>query len=244
MPTPRGSAHRRAPRSIVSSITLIGEDERPVGQHGLLDVVGHQLDPRAVLGAQLGHQRLHPQPGEGVEGGEGLVQEEQPRLADQRPSQGHPLGLTSRQGARPGVGVVGQSHIDFVKKHGSPGVAAPTGPARRTLEESASVRVGQASPCARSSSNDGSCLRPYQRSGGWSPDRHPQPPAGADRETPMDTTFEASPSIASTGQDFAELSRQVRDDGLLGRRTRLLLGQDRRVARRARRSGRRRGAAR
>ena len=34
----------------------------------------------------------------------------------------------------------------------------------------------------------------------------------------MDTTFEASPSIASTGQDFAELSRQVRDDGLLGRR--------------------------
>ncbi len=34
----------------------------------------------------------------------------------------------------------------------------------------------------------------------------------------MDTTFEALPPDASTRQDFAELSRQVRDQGLLGRR--------------------------
>ena len=50
-------------------------------------------------------RRLHAQAGQRVEGGEGLVEQQQLRLADQRPRQGHPLGLATRERAGPGVGV-------------------------------------------------------------------------------------------------------------------------------------------
>ena len=61
-----------------------------------------------------------------VQGGQGLVQQQQPRLPDHRPGQRHPLGLAAGQGPGPGPGVAGQA--DPVQP--GPGPAAGLGPAQ------------------------------------------------------------------------------------------------------------------
>ena len=72
----------------------VGQDQHPVGQaHGLVHVVGHQQHRGTVPGAELAHECVHPQPGERVERAEGLVQQQQVGFADERPGQGHSLGL-------------------------------------------------------------------------------------------------------------------------------------------------------
>ena len=91
------------------------QDEDAVGQQdGLLDVVGDQEHPRLVARAEVGHQRLHLEAGEGVEGGERLVEQEELWLSDQGPGQGDALGLAAREGAGPGVGVALQP--DFTER--------------------------------------------------------------------------------------------------------------------------------
>ena len=97
----RSTAHDRG------EIRPSREHEHPVGQqHRLLDVVGDEQHAGPVAGAQVGHQVLHLEAGQGVEGGEGLVEQEELRLAHEGPGQGHPLGLAAREGAGPGVGLV------------------------------------------------------------------------------------------------------------------------------------------
>src|SRR5437660_134550 len=64
---------------------------------GLHRVVGHQ-EPDAVVALELAAQLpAGLQAGAGVEGGEGLVEEQEPRLGGQRPGQRDALGLPARQ---------------------------------------------------------------------------------------------------------------------------------------------------
>jgi hypothetical protein len=53
--------------------------------------------------AELGHQALHPEAGQGVEGGERLVEKQELGFADEGPCQRHSLRLATRKGAGPGV---------------------------------------------------------------------------------------------------------------------------------------------
>ncbi len=66
---------------------------------------------RLVALAQLQQQAVHPQPRERVERAEGLVEQQQPRLADEGPSQRHALGLAAGQRSRPGVGACGDPDL-------------------------------------------------------------------------------------------------------------------------------------
>src|SRR5512132_3013890 len=86
------------------------QDDQPVGQgQGLQGVVGDQ-QPGAVEGGQVAAQvAADLGAGGGVEGGQRLVQQQQPRLADHGPGQGDPLRLAARQGPRPRPGVGGQA---------------------------------------------------------------------------------------------------------------------------------------
>ena len=93
-----------------SEMRAVGEHEHPVGeQDRLVDVVGDQQDRGPVAGAQLLDEGVHPHPGQGVEGAERLVEQQQLGLADQRPGQRRPLGLAARQGLGPVVLVAGQA---------------------------------------------------------------------------------------------------------------------------------------
>ena len=108
----------------------------PVGQqHRFLDVVGDEEHPGPVAGAEVRHQLLHAQAGQSVEGGEGFVEQEQLRLAHQGPGQGHPLGLATRERARPGVGLWGQARLLGGRSRRAPRVAWARGRPRTTLRQ-------------------------------------------------------------------------------------------------------------
>ncbi len=82
------------------------QHEHTVGQqHRLLDVVGDEEDAGPVTGAQVRHEVLHAQASQGVERGEGLVEEEELGFAHEGAGQGDPLGLAARERSRPGVGL-------------------------------------------------------------------------------------------------------------------------------------------
>ena len=70
----------------------------PLGQgDGLHRVVGHQ-EADAVVAVELAAQLpAGLEAGAGVEGGQGLVEQQQPGLGGQRPGQGDPLGLAAGQ---------------------------------------------------------------------------------------------------------------------------------------------------
>ncbi len=90
----------------------IAEHEDPVGEDdGLVDVVGDEQDGRAMAGAQLLQECVHLDPGEGVEGAEGLVEQQQLRIADEGSGEGNPLGLAAREGDGPGPVVVGEADL-------------------------------------------------------------------------------------------------------------------------------------
>ena len=69
-----------------------------------------------MAGAEVRHQLLHAQTGQGVERGERLVEEEQLGLAHQGAGQGDPLRLAARERARPGVGLRGEP--DLLERRG------------------------------------------------------------------------------------------------------------------------------
>src|SRR5215213_8698628 len=107
------------------------QDDQAVGEgDGLQGVVGHQ-QPGAVEGGQVAAEvAADLGAGGGVEGGQGLVQEQQPGVASHGPGQGDPLGLAAGQGPGPGPGVAGQA--DPLEPDGGPppglGLGQATGP--------------------------------------------------------------------------------------------------------------------
>lgn len=88
----------------------VTQDRDPVGQpYGLVDVVGDQEDGGPVPEAQLTDERLHLQPGQCVERGERLVQQQEFGLTDQGAGKCDALGLSAGEGGRPGPGVAFQA---------------------------------------------------------------------------------------------------------------------------------------
>jgi hypothetical protein len=61
--------------------------------------------------AQVDDERVHGEPGQGVQGTERLVEQQQVRLANQRSGKGDTLCLAAGQRAWPGVGVVGELNL-------------------------------------------------------------------------------------------------------------------------------------
>ncbi len=88
------------------------EHDHAVGQDdGLVDVVGHQQHGGLVHLAELAQQRVHPDPGQRVEGTEGLVGEQQLGVADQRAGQRGALLLTAGQLVRPRLLPAGEADL-------------------------------------------------------------------------------------------------------------------------------------
>ncbi len=88
------------------------EHEHAVGEHDrLVDVVGHEQHGGSVPAAQLAEQAVHLQPRERVERAERLVEQQQLRLAHERPGQCDALRLAARQGDGPGVGVARRARL-------------------------------------------------------------------------------------------------------------------------------------
>ena len=58
---------------------------------------------RGVLAPQGQHQFVHAQAGQGVQGGERFIQQQQARFAYKGPGEGGALGLSSRERGRPRV---------------------------------------------------------------------------------------------------------------------------------------------
>ena len=88
------------------------EHDHPVGQHdGLVDVVGDQQHGRPVPLAQLAEQRVHPDPGQRVEGAERLVGQQQLGVADQRAGQRGALLLAAGQLVGPGLLAAGEADL-------------------------------------------------------------------------------------------------------------------------------------
>ena len=57
------------------------------------------------------HQLVHPIAGQGIQRGEGLIEQQQPGLAPQRPGQRHALRLPARERQRPGGQAMAQAHF-------------------------------------------------------------------------------------------------------------------------------------
>ena len=85
--------------------------------------------------AQLGHQALHAEAGEGVERGERLVEQQELGLADEGPCQRHPLRFAAREGAGPGIGLVFETHLAQRRRWLSRRVASLRGRPMTTLRQ-------------------------------------------------------------------------------------------------------------
>ncbi len=108
-------AVRPGPRdrdALVQGDAAVLDEHHAVGQgHGLLHVVRDQQRGEAVPLPQPFDEALHLDAGERVQGAQRLVQQQQARLVDQRPGQGHTLALASGQARRPLAGTVRQAHL-------------------------------------------------------------------------------------------------------------------------------------
>ena len=82
-----------------ATTAAVAEHDHPVGQReDLIEVVGHQQDARPGVAALTDHA-LHPQRLGDAERRRGLVEQQQPRVAHERPTERHELALTARQAA-------------------------------------------------------------------------------------------------------------------------------------------------
>ncbi len=70
-----------------------------------------QQHRRAMLLPQRQHERVHLEPGQRVQRGEGLVEQQQFGLADQGAGERGTLGLTARQGEWPGIEPMGEPDL-------------------------------------------------------------------------------------------------------------------------------------
>ena len=85
------------------------EDHHPVGEGvGVDGVVGDEEADAVERGEVAAQVAAHVAAGAGVEGGQRLVEQQQPRLGGQRPGQRDPLRLPARQGSGSVAGVVGE----------------------------------------------------------------------------------------------------------------------------------------
>src|ERR1017187_4140369 len=92
-----------------------GQDDDPVGEgERLVHVMGDQQDRGLVMRPEPDDQPVHGDPGQRVQGAEWLIEQQQARLAHQRPGQRGPLSLTAGQGQWPGVGPLGE--LDLVER--------------------------------------------------------------------------------------------------------------------------------
>ena len=90
----------------------VAQHDHPVGElQGFIDVVRDEQDGRPVPAVQLPDEAVHADAGERIEGPERLVEEQQLRLPNQRPSERDPLRLAPGQGQWPGVRVVRHPHL-------------------------------------------------------------------------------------------------------------------------------------
>ena len=87
------------------------DDDQPVGQHhGVQRVVRDQDGDGLELGQVAPELGADLQAGAGVQGGQRLVEEQQPGAGGQGAGEGDALGLAAGQPARLGAGVVGEAH--------------------------------------------------------------------------------------------------------------------------------------
>jgi hypothetical protein len=86
------------------------QHDQPVGQGDRFQRVVGDEQPGAVEGGQVAAQVAADLGAGGrVQGGQRLVQQQQPRVADHGPGQRDPLGLAAGQGPGPGAGAGGQA---------------------------------------------------------------------------------------------------------------------------------------
>ncbi len=86
------------------------EDDKAIGEDDGVDRVVGDEQAGAVEGGEVAAQLgPHLDPGAGVQRGERLVEQQQPWAGGQRPRQGHPLRLPTRQRSRLGASVLAQA---------------------------------------------------------------------------------------------------------------------------------------
>ena len=96
----------------VVAYDAVVEHDDPVGQDDrLVDVVGDEQDGRLVHLAELAQQRVHPDPGQRVEGAERLVGEQELGVADERAGQRRALLLTAGELVGPGLLAAGEADL-------------------------------------------------------------------------------------------------------------------------------------
>ena len=104
----------------------VAHDQDAVGERDrLVDVVGDEQHRGMVLPAQLADQVVHPDPGDRVQRGERLVEQDQLRFGHQGARQRHALRLTARKLFGPGLFAIGK--MDVGQRFASPlfGIRSP-----------------------------------------------------------------------------------------------------------------------
>jgi hypothetical protein len=109
------------------------EHQNTVGEReGLIHVVrDEQHGGRLMPDPQADHEPVHGDPGQRVERAERLVEQQQPRLADQGPRQRGPLRLAAGQRDRPGRSALGQP--DLLKRGPGGGLRVGGSQAKRDV---------------------------------------------------------------------------------------------------------------
>jgi hypothetical protein len=87
-------------------------------KHRLLDIVGDQEHCTSVALPEFADEFLSLDPGQGIECGEGFIEQQKIGLADQRPRQRGPLRLTTGENLRPLVGAMADT--DFFQRFQRP----------------------------------------------------------------------------------------------------------------------------
>ena len=162
---PRGQVDRRVHRD-----GAVLDDHDPVGEHhGLGHVVGDQHGGEPVLASGLLEDVLHLEAGQGVEGAQGFVEQQQAGAADERARQRDAALLAARQPRRP-LARAGAQADAFQGRPGAlrPGLVAPllaAGRLRQVRADAVGLRAGP----------DGVTVECRDA------DDFPLPPIGADR---------------------------------------------------------------
>ncbi len=83
----------------------VPKDENAIGQvEGLIDIVGYQHNRLGMVRSNLEEEILHPEPGQGVQGGKRFVEKQNIGFGGKPPGQSHALGHASGKLVWPGVG--------------------------------------------------------------------------------------------------------------------------------------------
>ena len=110
-PTPSFVEHGPYPGPVVEN------EDMPAKEDGLVKAVGDDDETESALRKDFQEPRLEPLPGDRVDGGEGLVEEEEARPQKDGPGKGHALALPPAQLRRIEVVEIldAQVFLDFPK---------------------------------------------------------------------------------------------------------------------------------